>query len=260
MFRLWEDHAVINRYGLNSEGHEAVAERLAKRDKSKGWVGVNLAKNSIPNSGDFAEDYVAGVKTLGPVSDFIVLNVSCPNVAYTKTVKDDEMRQLVREVKKARDEYCVDVPLFMKVSPDLTQDGRKNIAAVAIEFGLDGLVVSNTTSTRPASLKSENKKEQGGLSGDPIKLMALESVRELYRLTDGAVPIIGVGGISSGQDAYDRLRAGASLIQVYTALAYQGPGLILRIQEELRVLLKRDGFASVQDCIGIDVPEVSRNN
>jgi len=258
MFRLEEDEAVINRYGLNSEGHVAVASRLLARDQRKGYVGVNLAKNSVPNAGDFASDYVLGVETLGPVSDFIVLNVSCPNVKYTKDMKDDELKSLVMAVRAARDRVCQDVPFLIKVGPDMNDGAKQKIATIAIECGVDGLVVTNTTSTRPDVLTSSNKVETGGLSGKPLKGMATETLRDLYRLTNGAVPIIGVGGISSGRDAYERIRNGASLIQVYTALAYQGPGLVTRIKEELQELVIKDGFKNISECVGIDVDGVSR--
>jgi len=251
MWRLTEDKAVINRLGLNSEGQVVVAQRLMHRGFDKGRVvGINIAKNT--ESKDAVADYTAGVKALGPLVDFVVVNVSCPNVQSIKDLKDDEIFRLVSAVKEERDKTCPNVPLLLKIGPDLTEDGRAKIAATAIQCGVDGLVVSNTTSSRE-NLKSALQTQLGGLSGRPLKEKSLETLRDLYQRTGGALPIIGVGGISNGQDAYERIRAGASLVQVYTALVFDGPGVVPKIISELDALLVRDGFANVSEAVGVDV-------
>ena len=272
MWRLVSDRAVINRFGLNSDGHEAVARRLMRRnrDAHPGLVGVNLAKNT--EGGDLVGDYVAGVRSLGPWVDFIVLNVSCPNVGWTKSLmasggggggggndkdkdKDDGgVKSLVQAVQKQRDETCRDVPVLLKVGPDMDEGARRKMARIAIECGVDGLVVSNTTSQREGlGLTSADASQQGGLSGAPLKAKALATLKEMYRLTGGAIPIIGVGGIESGKDAYERIRAGATLVQIYTGMVFEGPGLVHRIRKELDELLHRDGFNSVAEAVGVDV-------
>lgn len=258
MFRLTEDQAVINRFGLNSDGQSIVAERLAnfKQQSRPGIVGVNLAKNTTSN--DIIGDYKAGVRNLGGNVDFIVLNVSCPNVAWTKELsnsQDDELAKMVCAVKTERDAIFAErkPPLLMKLAPDMHDAAKAHMAEIALHCGVDGLVVSNTTSERAPTLKSKHSVETGGLSGKPIKQIALQSVRDIYRLTHGKIPIIGVGGIESGADAYERIRAGASLLEIYTALVYQGPGLVPKIKQELDYLLRRDGFASVAEAVGTDV-------
>lgn len=255
MFRLPEDHAVINRYGLNSDGHDIVAARLtqfkAKTD-IVGIIGVNIAKNTT--STDVIADYKSGVRNLGASVDFIVLNVSCPNVAWTKNLSadSDELATMVCAVKEERDLLPKKAALLMKLGPDMSDDAKTHMAEIALKCGVDGLVVSNTTSERSPSLQSEQSKELGGLSGRPIKQASLQSVRDMYKLTQGKLPIIGVGGIESGQDAYDRIRAGASLLQIYTGLVYKGPGLVLAIKRDLAKLLQRDGFNSVAEAVGVD--------
>ncbi len=259
MFRLREDGAIINRYGLNSDGQAVLAKRLAafKAQAKPGIVGVNIAKNT--SSEDVIGDYKKGVRNLGANVDFIVLNVSCPNVGWTKELSKDsaEMVKMVCAVKEERDALFGNglnnkPALLMKLAPDMDAATKQHMAEVAIQCGVDGLIVSNTTSDRSPDLKSKYSIEKGGLSGRPIKQAALQSVRDMYRLTGGKIPIIGVGGIESGADAYARIRAGASLLQVYTALVYQGPGLVPKVKHDLAELLRRDGFTSVADAVGVD--------
>lgn len=257
MFRLAEDKAVINRYGLNSDGQAIVAARLANfktQTDVVGIVGVNIAKNTTSN--EVIEDYRKGVRNLGNNVDFIVLNVSCPNVAWTKQLSadGDEMSKMVCAVKEERDQLLnPKTPLLIKLGPDMSDETKQHMAHVATTCGIDGLIVANTSSERGPDLQSGYSKEMGGLSGQPIKAAALQSVRDMYKLTNGKIPIIGVGGIESGQDAYERIRAGASLIQIYTGLVYQGPGLIIKIKRDLADLLQRDGFNSVAEAVGVDV-------
>lgn len=252
MFRLSEDNAVINRFGLNSDGADAIAKRLADAKKSglSGMVGVNLAKNT--SSDDAEGDYCTGVKKLGPHVDFIVLNVSCPNVKWTSKMSHNDVQSIVMEVKKTRDALPNNPPFLLKLGPDMTHESREGMAKLAKECGVDGLIVSNTTSSRPSNLQNSSAHEKGGLSGKPLGPMALETLRDMYRLTKGEIPIIGVGGISTGEEAYERIRAGASLIQIYTALVFKGPGLIREINEDLAKFLERDGFKNIQEAVGVD--------
>jgi dihydroorotate dehydrogenase len=251
MFRLAEDRAVINRFGLNSEGQAAVAGRLFARHPAAGRVvGVNIAKNTL--SKDSIPDYCAGIRTLGPLVDFVVVNVSCPNVQSIKDLKDDEVFNLVSAVRAERDRACPHVPLLVKIGPDMDEAGLVKLARTAIECGVDGLVVSNTTSATREDLRSQHRGEAGGLSGEPLKRKALDTLRDMYRLTGGAIPIVGVGGVASGADAYERIRAGASLVEVYTALVFNGPSLLPKILHDLDALLQRDGFGSVREAVGAD--------
>ena len=260
LFRLVADRGVINRFGLNSHGADVVAGRLSKFKASsttRGLVGVNLAKNT--GNDDAEGDYRTGVRKLGPHVDFIVVNVSCPNVSWSSAMSSTAISDLVHAVRKERDDACPGVPVLLKIGPDGPKK-RRALAKLALDAGVDGLIVSNTSSSRPDTLKSEHRAEAGGLSGAPIKAMALETLKDARAVTKGKIPIIGVGGIESGADAYERIRAGASLVQIYSALVFQGPGLVGRIKRELAACLQRDGFDAVEDAVGVDVDVSSYAN
>ena len=262
VFRLQEDRAIINCMGLNNDGHKAVAQRLRdyRTQRKPGIIGINIAKSS--SSDDIIGDYKKGIQNLGEFADFVVLNISCPNVSWTKNLDKDEdgLRTLVSTIKKERDTSFRDskkVPLLLKLAPNMSLESKKHIAQIALDIKIDGLVVSNTTPERNNSLQSPNKNEKGGLSGAPLKESALQSLKDMYRLTKGCTPIIGVGGIETAEDAYKRIRAGASLVQIYTAMIYEGPGIVPRIKSELAELLKKDNFVSISDAVGIDVSSSS---
>ena len=250
VFRLSGDYAVINRYGFNSEGMEAAAARLrAYRAKgaSLGPVGVNLGKNK--ESADAAADYAAGAAVLGGLADYLVVNVSSPNTPGLRALQDaGELIAIVDQVRAALPDPAP--PLLVKLAPDLTDDDKADIAKVALEAPLDGLVISNTTVARRDGLRSRHAGEAGGLSGVPLMGPSTALLAEFYRLTGGKVPLIGVGGIASAEDAYAKIRAGASLVQLYTALVFEGPGLVHRIVDGLAALLRRDGFASLAEAVG----------
>ncbi|CAM9204247.1 unnamed protein product [Chrysoparadoxa australica] len=262
MFRLTEDRAVINRCGFNSDGIAPVKQRLAAREASTGGarrhglLGVNVGKNKNVSEEDAAADYCRGIRELGQYADYLVVNVSSPNTPGLRDLQRREaIASLVKAAMKARDEVMErtgkrKLPLLVKIAPDLDAQQRKDLAAVALSSGLDGLIVSNTTISRPAWLTSEHKGEGGGLSGAPVKDMSTALVRDMYRLTKGKVPLIGVGGIANGQDAYDKVRAGASLVQVYSMMVYEGPGCPQRVKRELADLLKRDGFKHISRAVG----------
>ncbi|OAO17268.1 dihydroorotate dehydrogenase (quinone) [Blastocystis sp. ATCC 50177/Nand II] len=257
MFRLYEDEAIINRFGLNSEGHSAIVPRLQKeylrQQKHRlGLIGVNLADNK--GTPDPVEDYIEGIKNCGPYSDFMVLNISCPNqVGTTALQQESRLREMLDRIYAYLNTLPHHAPLLVKLSPDLLPEEREQIARLVLEYGVDGMVISNTTVSRPDSLKSAAKTEKGGLSGKPLKEKSTETIREMYRLTEGKVPIIGVGGIASGEDAYEKIKAGASAVEVYSALVYHGMGLVPKIKKELSELLEKDGYANVSEAVGKDV-------
>jgi len=255
MFRLVEDHALVNRLGFNNEGLDVARARLAARRGRAGLVGANLGKNR--DSAEAVADYVAGVRALAGFADYLVVNVSSPNTPGLRDLqRKASLLALISALKSARAEATPSdpPPLLLKIAPDLTQDERAEIAEAALESGIDGLVISNTTVARPAELRSRHAHESGGLSGKPLFAVSTVLVGEMRRLTRNRLPLIGVGGIASAADAYAKIRAGASLVQLYTALIYEGPGLVLRIKRDLAGFLARDGFASIGDAVGADVP------
>ncbi|MEX2618380.1 MAG: quinone-dependent dihydroorotate dehydrogenase [Alphaproteobacteria bacterium] len=251
VFRLPKDGAVINRYGFNSKGIAAAAERLAAR--GAGIVGANIGRNR--ESADALADYAAAACRLAPVSDYLVINVSSPNTPGLRALQDRaQLLQLVSMVRVAATEGSGGEtrPLLVKIAPDLTADDKRDIAAVAMESHVDGLIISNTTIERPASLKSRRRAEAGGLSGAPLFAPSTALLAEMYRLTGGAIPLIGAGGVADGAGAYAKIRAGASLVQVYTALALRGPDILPGIKRELAGLLRDGGFDSVTQAVGAD--------
>ncbi|WP_374380780.1 quinone-dependent dihydroorotate dehydrogenase [Dongia sp.] len=251
LFRLVADRAVINRMGFNNDGMEAVAARLTQRDPARGIVGVNLGKNK--ETADAAADYELGVARLGPLADYLVINVSSPNTPGLRALQGKEpLADLIRRTRAARDALGKRPPLLLKIAPDLTEDDQRDIALVALEEGLDGLIVSNTTIARPPLQSGDLANETGGLSGAPLLAPSTALLGRMYRLTEGRLPLIGVGGIASAADAYAKIRAGASLIQFYSAMIYRGPGLARRIVAELPALLRADGFAHLKDAVGAD--------
>jgi len=255
LFRLIEDRALVNRLGFNNEGLDAVRARLARRHGRNGLVGANIGKNK--DSADAIADYVAGATALAPLADYLVVNVSSPNTPGLRDLqRKASLLALVAALKAARARAVPanPPPLLLKIAPDLALEERQEIAEAALETGIDGLVISNTTIARPASLRSPHAREPGGLSGPPLFEFSTSLVAEMHRLTGGRVPIVGVGGVSSGAEAYAKIRAGASLVQLYTALVYEGPGLVERIKRELASLLDRDGFASIADAVGASSP------
>jgi dihydroorotate dehydrogenase len=227
-----------------------VRARLAAR-RRRGIVGVNLGKNKEQT--DAAADYVAGAIAFAPHADFLVINVSSPNTPGLRALQSRAaLADLIGRVRAALAALPVAPPLLLKVAPDLTEDDRRDIASVALESGLQGLIVSNTTLARPPSLRSADRQETGGLSGRPLFEMSTALLGEFYRLTGGRLPLVGVGGIASGRDAYRKIRAGASLVQLYSALVYQGPGLVGEIRRDLAACLRADGFKSLAEAVGAD--------
>lgn len=255
LFRLTQDRAVINRLGFNNAGMAAAARRLAARDRHQGVVGANIGKNR--DSEDAVADYVAGVEMLAPLADYLTVNVSSPNTPGLRQLQArGPLDALVVKVMAARAAAVPSnpPPLFVKVAPDLDEGACADIAQVALTRGIDGIIVANTTLARPADLKSPSRDETGGLSGRPLFQPSTRLLADFHRLTQGRMLLIGVGGIASGRDAYLKIRAGARLVQLYTALVFEGPGLVGRIKRELADCLRADGFESLIEAVGAGLP------
>ena len=286
-----EDNAIINRYGFNSQGIDIVAQRLRDRElqhqqqlatiKQSGnplrWffgtyhaystkslygiIGLNLGKNKT--SIDASADYVYGIQHAGKYADYVVVNVSSPNTPGLRNLQGKiELTNLLNNVITARNQISNStikshhnnnkIPLFVKIAPDLTESDKRDIVDVIQDVGIDGIIISNTTIHRSDRLKSSHKNEIGGLSGAPLYDMSTRLVADIYNRTNGLIPIIGVGGISDVDTAYNKIRAGASLIQLYTAFAYQGPVVVSEIKKGLLKKLEQDGFNNIQDAVGVD--------
>ncbi len=255
LYRLAEDKAVINRFGFNSHGIAPFAAKLAHRRErgATGIVGANVGKNR--DTIDGAADYVAGIEALAGLADYLVVNISSPNTPGLRALQARaEIAGLLARVQESRRGKAAGArpPLLVKVGPDLDDDAVRDIAEVALAAGVDGLIVGNTTVARPPTLRSPDRDAPGGLSGRPLLEPATACLAAMYRHTRGNLPIVGCGGIASGADAYAKIRAGASLVQLYSALVFHGPALVGQIKREVAALLRRDGFASVRDAVGVD--------
>ena len=247
VFRLREDRAVINRYGFNNQGLEVIARRLKR--KRPGIAGINLGANK--DSEDRAEDFVIGLKRLDGLADFFTVNISSPNTPGLRALQDKAaLDDLLGRVMAARGEMTVKAPIFLKIAPDLTDEDKADIAASVVSCGVDGLIVSNTTITRPDALRSAKAHEAGGLSGAPLFAPSTALLREFFNEIGDKMPLIGVGGVSSGEEAYKKILAGASLVQLYTALIYKGPALAARIVQSLVSLSRSDGFKNISEAVG----------
>jgi dihydroorotate dehydrogenase len=244
LFRLHEDAAVINRFGFNNGGQAAGIARAGAAKRS-GVLGINVGANK--DATDRVADYVAGVTAAARVADYVTINISSPN---TPGLRDLQEGAALRDLLAAASTAKRATPLFLKVAPDLSPAQIDDIARAALDGGVDALIMGNTTVSRP-SLASRHKGETGGLSGAPLRALARERLADFRRATGGALPLVAVGGVDSGAEAYARIRSGASLVQVYTAMAYGGPGLPARMLRELDALLRCDGFACVADAVGV---------
>lgn len=252
IFRLKQDHAVINRLGFNNQGLEYYKNKLLQRDNEMGIVGANIGANKL--SDDPINDYVIGLEKLLGLADYFTINISSPNTPGLRALQGrDALDELLSKLKLVRQQanFEVDPPLFLKIAPDLDQDECQDVAEIVMKHKMDGLIISNTTLSRQG-LKSSFKNESGGLSGKPLFELSTRILSDMYILTKGQIPLIGVGGVSSGHEAYAKIRAGASLVQLYSALVFHGPGLVRDINDELEILLKADGFTNVSEAIGID--------
>ena len=246
LFRLAEDRAVINRLGFNNRGQPAAFDRLQQCTRSRGIIGVNLGANK--DSANRIADYVAGVRAMAPVSRYLTINISSPNTPGLRGLQDEAaLNELLAAVSEVRSKK----PIFLKVAPDLEEEDPQRIVRAAIDHKIEALIVSNTTVSRP-SLKSRFAGEAGGLSGAPLRPRALQALRKFRSAGGGEIPLIGVGGIATAEDAWERIRAGASLVQLYTGMVYQGPHIALQIARGLAQRLRREGFGNISEVVGTE--------
>ena len=253
LFRLDEDEGVINRMGFNNNGLEAFANRLRARKGRPGIVGANLGANKA--SEDKTADYVTGLRTLWGLPDYFTVNISSPNTPGLRELQAaNALEDLLDRVQEARMDLTGDQaspPIFLKVAPDLDFAQIDRITELARTYGMSGIIVSNTTIARPDSLKSLYKHETGGLSGNPLMDASTLVLKEFYTASEGRIPLIGVGGISNGADAYEKIKAGAQAVQLYSAMVFKGPGLARDVCVDLVNLLKADGFDNISQAVGI---------
>lgn len=257
VFREANNNAVINRMGFPNVGMNAFKENIEKflelKPRPNGVLGINIGMNK--NQKDPAKDYKTLIRVLGPMADYLTVNISSPNTPGLRDLQEPEtLAELIADLKEERKRSCgpVPPPILIKLAPDLDAKQRKAVAKTLVNQDVEGVILGNTTLDRPESLPAGFRDETGGLSGQPLKNKATETIKSFYKDTKGKIPIIGVGGISSGADAYEKIRAGASLVQLYTGLVFQGPSVVYSINQDLRGLLKADGFATLADAVGAD--------
>ncbi|HLL02838.1 MAG TPA: quinone-dependent dihydroorotate dehydrogenase [Myxococcaceae bacterium] len=251
LFRLPEHRALINRMGFNNHGTTGASQRLRQRTWHPGPVGVNLGKNKDTPLERAVDDYLACVDALAPLGDYVVINASSPNTPGLRQLQEPHiLTSLLTAVKQRLATVAPGKPLFLKIAPDLSPEAVDEVVDVALQCGISGLIATNTTVARP--FEHALAKEAGGLSGAPVREPANAVIRRAWQRSGGALPIIGVGGVFTAQDVYEKLRAGASVVQVYTGFVYEGPGMVRRLLRELGPLLARDGFRSVREAVGAD--------
>ena len=248
VFRLEEDEALINRLGFNNSGSEQISKRIKENNK-KGFLGINIGPNK--NSTDRVEDYLICFRKFYNLADYITINISSPN---TENLRDfhnqDELNSLIDKLKNEKKELNSNIPLAIKVSPDLNDDQINEVSKIIMEQEIGIIIVSNTTDKNRENLKNINKLEKGGLSGKPIEKISNEAISKFYKILKDKTKIIGVGGVSNGQDAFEKIISGATLVQLYTGMVYRGPRIASKISKELIDLLKNKGFKNVSEAIG----------
>jgi len=248
LFRLTEDRAVINRMGFNNMGQPSAFDRLQYCAHVSGVIGVNIGANK--DSADRIADYVAGVRAMSSVARYLTINISSPNTPGLRQLQDEgALNALLSAVSEARPPKGP--PIFLKVAPDLGEGEPDQIVRVVANHAVDAIIIANSTISRPL-LKSRSAIETGGLSGDPLKGLALKALRDFRSASGGEITLIGVGGISNAGDAWERIRAGASLVQLYSAMVYDGPGIARRIAHGLAERLKREGFNNIAEAVGTE--------
>jgi dihydroorotate dehydrogenase len=257
LFRLPEDEALINRMGFNNVGIEAMAQNLRKMKRRDIPIAINIGKNKTTPNESAEDDYRTCLRGLYELGDFFVVNISSPNTPDLRNLQHgDDLNRLLDAVKDEMEQQKEKhrhsgKPVLVKIAPDLTDDELEQTVRSIMDSGVSGIIATNTTLGRDG-LQHPNKEQSGGLSGKPLTRRSTEVIRRVYQLTEGKLPIIGSGGIFTAQDAYDKIRAGANLIEVYSALIYEGPELLGRLNEGLKTLLKKDGFTHISEAIGAD--------
>jgi len=256
IFRLKEDAAIINHLGFNNKGTEYAKKQLKRlnlNSLSKGIVGVNIGKNKISNN--YIDDYSYCLEQLGSLAHYVTINISSPNTPGLRDLQNrGQIEKLVQSLKDKKNSLpsLTNIPIFFKIAPDIDEEQIRDIALMSLANNIDGLVISNSTIERPATLSSSAKNEIGGLSGKPLFIKSTLILKKIYNLTNGQIPLIGVGGISNALECYEKIKAGASLIQIYTALSYKGPEVVNKILLELVNILKTDGYKNIKEAIGKD--------
>ena len=257
VFRLAEDFAVINHLGFNNKGSEYAQKKLREMNLnalSKGIVGINIAKNH--DTTNYLDDYNYCLEKLGPFAHYVTVNISSPNTPGLRDLQNrGQIESLVQTLKDKKNSTPAleSTPIFFKIAPDMNEEQIRDIALMSLANNIDGLVISNSTIDRPETLKSSFRNEVGGLSGTPLFLKSTLILKKMYSLTNGQIPLIGVGGISNGLECYEKIKAGASLVQLYTAIIYKGPQIISKIKLDLTNSLKTDGYKNVKEAIGKEV-------
>lgn len=260
MFRLFQDHAVINRLGFNNLGAQNFAQNVERiLPKIRGVFGINIGKNK--DSEDAVLDYLELLEKFYLSANYITVNISSPNTKNLRDLQNENqldlfLSEIMNKKNSLRNNHKKNTPILLKVAPDLSSGQQEKIAEIALKYQIDGLIVSNTTISRPSNLQSNFKNETGGLSGKPLFKLSNEVLRNFYKLTKGQIPLIGVGGIASAEDVYEKIKNGASLVQLYSALVYQGFGLVEKMKKELSEMVKSDGFENVSQAVGVNVNRV----
>ena len=248
IFRLEEDGALINRLGFNNDGIEIIKKRI-KSEKKKGVLGINIGPNK--NTKDQKNDFCLGLKNFFDIADYITINISSPNTGGLRDFHDQEkLKDLLLALNKIKNENKINIPLLLKISPDIVDNHISEIADVAIKNDISGIILTNTTDSNRDKLMNNFKKEEGGLSGKPLQQISTDMIKKFYKQLNGKIPIIGVGGVNSGKSAYEKITAGASLLQLYTGLVYKGPLLVKNIKKELIQILKSEGLNNIKDAVG----------
>ena len=248
IFRLDDDGALINRLGFNNDGIEIIKNRI-KSEKKKGVVGINIGPNK--NTKDQKNDFCIGLKNFFDIADYITVNISSPNTEGLRDFHDQEkLEDLLLALNKIKSENKINIPLLLKISPDIKDNQISEIADTAIKNDISGIILTNTTNSNKDKLISDFKKEEGGLSGEPLQQISTNMIKKFYKQLNGKIPIIGVGGVNSGKSAYEKIIAGASLLQLYTGLVYKGPSIVKNIKKELIQILKVEGLNNIKDAIG----------
>ena len=248
IFRLEDDGALINRLGFNNDGIEIIKNRI-KSEKKKGVLGVNIGPNK--NTKDQKSDFCLGLKNFFDIADYITVNISSPNTEGLRDFHDQKkLEDLLLALNKIKSENKINIPLLLKISPDIKDNQISEIAVSAIKNDISGIILTNTTNSNKDKLISDFKKEEGGLSGEPLQQISTNMIKKFYKQLNGKIPIIGVGGVNSGKSAYEKIIAGASLLQLYTGLVYKGPSIVKNIKKELIQILKVEGLDNIKDAIG----------
>lgn len=263
LFRLPEDQAIINRMGFNNHGVEGAIQSFETLPRPEIPIGINLGKNKDTANEEASQDYITGLNSLYQYGDYFVINISSPNTKGLRDLQEAKaLQQLLTDILQTRD-HCTEQfqkkkPIFLKIAPDLTQIQLDEIIEIALRTKIDGIIATNTTLSRDGLKNQLHQQEAGGLSGRPLTTRSTQWISQIYRQTQGQIPIIGVGGIFTAEDAYAKIRAGANLVQVYTGMIYQGPAIVKQINRDLITLITKDGFTSIQNAVGVDVPLLSQ--